>query len=233
MKLFDIFKQKKQSEDSVYAKTDFTEKHKKTVAKTEVGEKSVLGSADFTKRFPKIRLYYVGIEKFTRYGSSEVLIGKTFGISSPFNVPYGMTLDEACKVVSYLSEKVERENNLEPASEKSVALVSKLLCDYGFERIEGYEHGHSHSVAEYVPMKKITVSPAVDGKTIHSEIRGVTDLFTVGGDFKLFVRSDLQPRYFDWFTSWVTEEQIKDIYNRIGATSLLPQNKKEDNSNQR
>ncbi len=158
----------------------------------------------------KIRLIYISLEKFNQYGTGEEKIGQTLGISNPFKLPKGMSLTDACRLVSYLSEKVEQENNLEPACEKSVAMVSHLLPQYGFEKIEAHTHGHFHSVAEYCVHRKIT--------TIFSKkLDGVTDLMSVGGDFELFKKCDLHDRYFDWFFEGVTKEEAEQICQKASS----------------
>ncbi|MBO5910464.1 MAG: hypothetical protein J6Q15_03035 [Clostridia bacterium] len=160
----------------------------------------------FSDYLRHIRLIYVYFEKFTRHDGTRAL-GITYGISSPFKLPDGMNIEDACKVVSYLSEKVEAENNLIPASENSVAMVSNILKDYGFSKIEGYPHGHCHMVQEYSYGSKLVGQKA--------SINGVVDLFSVGGDFGLFKKSDLYDRYFNWFTESVTKEEINEIYKNI------------------
>ena len=80
------------------------------------------------RSYDKIRLYYISLEEFKRTGDIlTTRIGQTFGISSPFKIPEGMTLEDACKVISYLSLLIEKKHNLEPASQKSVAMVSNIL----------------------------------------------------------------------------------------------------------
>lgn len=156
----------------------------------------------------RIRLIYVYFEAFNRYGTGQKFIGKTYGVSSPFTLPQGMTMDEACKVISFLSKKVETENDIEPASESSVAKVSEILEDYGFDRNEGHTHGHFHAVQECHPIGvKITDDL--------NHIEGVVDLFTVDGDFKLFKQSSLYNRYFDWFSEDVTKREVKKIFNKV------------------
>ena len=177
-------------------------------------EVSILASADFTKKIPnKIRLYYVSLEQFKRYGTNDSKIGQSFNVSSPFKIPHGVRLEDACKIVSYLSEKVEKERNIEPASSRSVARVSEILTDYGFERLPDYDHGYTHSVVDCSifgsPLRKIS-------KVAPEPIEGVVDLFTVGGDLKLFENSELFDRYFDWFSPNVTEKDVMDIYNLAG-----------------
>ena len=218
MGIFDYLKGKKKEKLPLIARVDLSDLKKQREENMELSDISILAKADYTKRIPTIRLYYVALEKFSRYGSDEIKIGQTYGISSPFRLPNEMSIEDACRVVSYLSEKVESENNLEPASEKSVAMVSKLLTTYGFEKVESKEKGYYHAVSDYKPFEKIRTNflPACE------EIKGVVDLFTVGGDFKVFKKSDLYDRYFDWFTEGITKQEVEDIYKKIRKDYLLP-----------
>ena len=119
----------------------------------------------------------------------------------------------------------ETEYNLEPASEKSVIMVSNILENYGFRKVEGEEKGHFHAVSSYVPFSKIkTAFPAGE------QIEGVVDLFTVGGNFRTFKKTDLHKRYFDWYSKGVTAEKIQDIYKDIRKEFLLPDDMVEDKS---
>lgn len=160
-----------------------------------------------------IRLYYIALNKFNRYGTNERKVGATYGISSPFKIPTGMTEEEAYKVISFLSEKVERENKLEPGSQKSVAMVSYILGNYGFERLDGFPKGYLHTTFDYSTNRKIKASSA--GKMC-KPIEGVKDLFTVDGDLDLFENCDLNNNYFEWFSEGVPERVVKTIYGRIG-----------------
>ena len=198
------------------ARVNLVELKKQREANARLGETSILAKADYTKRIPTIRLCYVAMEKFKRYGTEETKVGQTYGFSSPFRLPYEMTIEDACRVVSFLSEKVENENNIEPASEQSVAMVSKGLASFGFDRVESRPHGHIHTVSEYDPMRRIQSEALGCG-----EIDGVVDLFTIGGDFKVFKRSDLYDRYFDWFTEGVSQQEVFDIYKNIRREYLL------------
>ena len=210
MGLLDRIRKKKKEELPLIARVNLVELQKQREENMTLGDKSILAKADYTKRIPTIRLYYVAFNKFKRYGTGYTYIGQTYGISSPFRLPRDMSIEDACKVVSYLSEKVEKENDLEPASEKSVAMVSNELTKYGFERVESKEHGHYHAVAEYIPFTKIRASIPMS-----MEIDGVVDLFSVGGDFKMFKKSDLHDRYFNWFTAGISNDEVKDIYDQI------------------
>ena len=173
----------------------------------------------FSSYLRHIRLIYVYFEKFTRYGTTQKMLGKTYGVSSPFTLPKGMEIEDACKVVSFLSEKVENENNIEPASENSVAKVSQILTDYGFVKNEGYYHGHAHEVEE--PSVYL-----ISTRNFANPINGVVDLFTVGGDFELFRKSDLNDRYFNWFTEGVTKQEIEEIFKKVAINEDENQNLK-------
>lgn len=222
-KFFNFFKninKKEQEEDLPFiARVNLKELQEEREASLANREVSILASADFTKRIPKIRLYYIAVERYKEYGSNRQMLGKTYGISSPFYLPTGMSIEDACKVVSYLSEKIEREHNLEPASNGSVAAVSRILDKYGFEKKEGCPHGYSHTTSrDTLDILRLRREWALPG---NESIAGVTDLFTVGGDFDLFKRSDLYENYFDWFTEGVTEEEIYEIYRKIHKDYIL------------
>lgn len=200
-------KKKKEKNLPLIARVNLAEEMKKREENMQLGDVSILARADYTKRFPRIRLMYVRFEKFYRYYNEGYRIGTTLGVSSPFMIPKGMSLESACKVISYLSEKVEKENNIEPASEDSVALVSKLLEDYGFKKMDvDYTPGHYHSVSEPRSFSKINTS-------FDDPIESTYDLITVDGDNKLFKKSVLGTRYFDWFKEGFSKEDIIEVYN--------------------
>lgn len=154
-----------------------------------------------------IRLIYVAMEPFNRYGTSNKMLGTTLNISSPFTLPSGMNIDEACKIISYLSEMVESQKDIEPASNNSVAFVSEKLEEYGFTKLPATrgEYGYSHTISRYYNTRRI----------FNIAKSGVLDLFTVGGDFDEFKNSDLHDRYFNWFTESVKQQEIRYIYERL------------------
>ena len=159
-----------------------------------------------------IRLCYIAFERF----QDMAKLGKTYEMYNPYKLPEGMSMEDACKVVSYLSKKVEYRKNIEPASRTSVQLVNNLLKDYGFNNIDSIKGTHLHSVEIYNPFRNI------DTESINcQELEGVTDLFTIGGEPSLFRKSKLNDRYFDWFTPNVSHQEIYDIYKKIGQSSIL------------
>ena len=155
----------------------------------------------------KIRLIYVAIEKYNSRFDLKDKLGTIYNSSSPFKIPEGMTMQEAYKVISYISELVERTYNKEPASSDSVALTSYTLGNYGFEKIDGYQKGYSHSTEEYTGRGKVIRE---------TTIPATMDLYTVGGDFSQFKKSNLYSKYFNWFTENVSIEEVQAIYDRLG-----------------
>ena len=160
----------------------------------------------------KIRLVYFSVEKYTDHDDYPRL-SQGFGMSSAYILPENMTVENACKVVSYLSELVEQKHKLEPASPRSVSLVDNELEHYGFVRIKDGWSGWIHGSCFYTS-RAIELSPTL--QRVYNQGNGAVDLFTVGGDLKLFKRTNLYNRYFEWFTSGITKDEIKDIYNQIG-----------------
>ncbi len=207
---------KKEKELPLIARTNLDELKKQREKNLRDRETSILGAGNYAKKIPTLRLCYVAIEKFPRYGTNEISIGQTYGISSPFELPKNMSLEDACKVVSYLSDKVKKENNLEPTCEKSVIMVSKILEDYGFKKVENANKGHYHVISQYTPFQRIkTNSPMCD------KIEGVVDLFTVDCDFKMFKKTDMYKRYFNWYSEGISKQDIADIYKSIRKEYLL------------
>ena len=168
------------------------------------------------KNIQAIRLFYVAMEKFKSYSTNEMCVGHTYGISSPFILPENITLEEASKVVSYITEKIEKENNMLTCSEKTVALVSGELEKYGFQIVDGCEKGHFHAVDSFDLFRRIR-----SALPVCQRIAGVVDLFTVSGDVRIFERSDLNFRYFDWYTPKVSRQEVEGIYKRIGKEHIL------------
>jgi len=160
----------------------------------------------YDNNFRKIRLVYVAIEKFDSY-IGEKKIGKTYNASSVFAIPDHLDVEKTCKLVSYLSDKIERIHKLEPCSSQSVARVSEELSKYGFKKVEGYDPIGYHATSIYMPIIKLDIG---HGK----EIEGCVDLFTINGDPRLFRRCNLKNRYFDWYTENIKENEILKIIRK-------------------
>lgn len=161
-----------------------------------------------------LRLVYVEFVPYIDRYHDTLMCGARYATSSAFELPKNMTMEQACKVVSYLSEKVEKENNLEPASDDSVRAVSHILEDYGFIRDKNIAPFYAHLTANKNYIRKPTMQK--------TGIQGVADLITYGGDSGCFKRSDIYPRYFNWFVPGVKKSEIDTIYKDL---DVKPSNK--------
>lgn len=161
-----------------------------------------------------LRLVYVEFVPYIDRYHDTLRCGAFYVTSSAFELPKNMTMEQACKVVSYLSELVEKENNLDPASNQSVRAVSHVLEDYGFVRDENIAPVYVHFTANKNYIRKPTMQK--------TGIQGVADLITYGGDSGCFKRSDIYPRYFNWFVPGVKKSEIDTIYKDL---DVKPSNK--------
>lgn len=163
----------------------------------------------FDGSIKQIRMVYSAFSVYNGYARGTFL-GETCFWSQQFNLPKGMSLNDACKIISYLSEKVEKENLIDEASLESVKQVSGILQNYGFTPVLGTQDKYLHGHGE-LPIFKI--------KSLCKKVDGVVDLITYGGE-KKFKRSDLHSRYFEWFTKDVKEKEIQQIYD--SSNTVLP-----------
>lgn len=147
------------------------------------------------------RLYFIDYHR----------IGESYGMRRPDNVgvinwpfkpfmlPDGMSRDDAFKVLSYLTDFIEKEANLEPCSYKSVETLDKVidLERLGFKRLD---------------------------MNLDNDSTEVIDLFTIKGRILLFKQSKQYQKYFEWYTEGITFNQVKNIYNKCGIEfyDLIP-----------
>ena len=64
-----------------------------------------------------IRLMYINMRPY--YNIDQVSLAKHFIVTSPLILPEGMNLEEACKFISYLTDKAEKENNGKKEAQKT------------------------------------------------------------------------------------------------------------------
>jgi len=191
---------KKMEELPLIARVNLSERMAERDAEGYNREKSILASI---KR-NYIRLVYINMQKYNSRMDGQNKIGTTWATSGTFLLPVKMSIEEASKIVSYVSEKVEKEYNLEPASIKSVEKTAEELQKYGF-KLDDKEFCRFHQTEEEHFGRIYTNLPK---ETYY------VDLFTVGGDFKLFKRTKEYDRYFEWFTEGVTKEEVEDICSK-------------------
>ena len=154
-----------------------------------------------------IRLIYIAVESYNSYDSNRK-VGITAHVSTPFALPVGMSLSDACKLISYLSSKVEQEQGIAEASMESVKAVESILPDYKFVSFKGFgDEPYCHATM-------LDNSWEIKIDSIGKELPYVADLITYCG--KDFLRTNISKRYFNWYTENVTKEEIEAIYLRMG-----------------
>ena len=134
------------------------------------------------------RLHFINYHRIDEYdGNKDNNIGVIDWPCKPFELPNGMSREDAFKVLSYLTDFIEERNDIEPCSLKSVLTLDKAidLERFGFSRVE------------------------------ESDDSKVLDLFTVTGRLLLFKRSELYKKYFNWYKEGVTLEEVHSIYDKL------------------
>ncbi len=153
-----------------------------------------------------IRLVY--IDCGTYFNDNAILgFSSTTFVSNPFQAPEDMNFEDACKLVSALTNKIEKEENIKKNSRNCVLQVSKLLEKYNFKKLNstdfGYKNGDSHMYGGYLPLytlRQISIP----------EVEVVVDFFTIGKSDNAFHRTKMSRRYFDWYVKDATLDQAKD-----------------------
>lgn len=156
------------------------------------------------------RLYFIDYHRIgENYGMNRPNnIGIINWPFKPFMLPDGMSRDDAFRVLSYLTDFIEKEAKLEPCSYKSVAALDKVidLERLGFKRLD---------------------------MNLDDDSTEVIDLFTIKGRVLLFKQSKQYQKYFEWYTEGVTLKNVKEIYSKCGIEfyDLVPVNKVENDNN--
>lgn len=129
------------------------------------------------------RLYYVN---YHRIGLSYGGIGVIDWAFDPFTLPEGMTREEAFKVLSYLTDFIEKREDIEPGSFTSVKVLDSVLEleRFGFKKVK------------------------------EDDKNKIIDLFTVDGRVLLFKQSSMYQRYFEWYSEGVSREEVEAIYDK-------------------
>lgn len=117
----------------------------------------------------------------------------------PFMLPEGMSREDSFKVLSYLTDFIEKDSNLEACSYKSVEALNRVLD------------------LERLGFKKVNIK-------LEDNSDDVIDLFTIRGRILLFKQSKYYKKYFEWYTEGITLEEIKKIYKKcnIDFYDLVP-----------
>ena len=136
------------------------------------------------------RLYYINYHRIGMLGHSDNRsnIGLINWPCKPFMLPNGMSREEGFKVLSYLTDFIEKRDDVELGSLTSVRTLDSVLSNerFGFKRVEEIDEDK------------------------------ILNLFTIDGRALLFKRSELYKKYFEWYTENVTKEEVEEIYSKIG-----------------
>ncbi len=133
------------------------------------------------------RLYFVNYHRIGEsYGRQDNNVGMINWPCKPFMLPEGMSREEGFKVLSYLTDFIEKRDDTEPCSLKSVRTLDGILDleRFGFKRV------------------------------MEDDENKILNLFTVSGRLLLFKRSKLYPKYFEWYVENVTLEEVTNIYTK-------------------
>ena len=135
------------------------------------------------------RLYYVDYHRINEYnGCEQNNIGMIDYPLKPFKFPEGMSREDGFKVLSYLTDDIEKQPDVGPYSLKSVRTLDKVLDleRFGFTRVEEKDEDK------------------------------ILNLFTVTGRLLLFQKSKLYSKYFEWYTEGVSRREVQKIYANLG-----------------
>lgn len=113
---------------------------------------------------------------------------ESHAVFEPFMLPEGMTRDDGMKVLSYLTDFIEKKANIQQGTLKSVIFLENALNleRFGFKRTEVKNNDE------------------------------IVDLFTIQGRTKRFKLSEHYFKYFNWYKENVNKEEVINIYKNIG-----------------
>lgn len=148
------------------------------------------------------RLYYVDYHRIGQgYGMKNNNIGIINWNFEPFMFPNGMTREEGFKILSYFTDVIEKREDIDAGSFKSVKILDEniALGRIGFTKVK------------------------------ENDENKILNLFTVSGRVLLFKKSDLYQKYFEWYSENVTLNEVKEIYAKYNMEFkdvLFPEDKK-------
>ena len=133
------------------------------------------------------RLHYINYHNISN-GGERGIIDWSY---KPFELPKDMTREEGFKVLSYLTDFIEKRDGVDEASWKSVGILDSVIDieRFGFNRT--------------------MITPSEEE---------IIDLFSVGGRIKRFKNSKYYNKYFNWYTPNITKEEVERIYQNCGCT---------------
>ena len=166
-----------------------------------------------------LRLVYVAIDRF-KDDRGYPMVNHAMGVGCAYDMPKGMTKEQAYLVVSYLLENVCKNKN-DLFTYDNMKKVNTLLRKYNFVEKDEYWNG-------YISGASLFYSTSIEFPMSYRQFfnRGATlnNLVFIGGDKDLIKWSFINDKKFDWFTPNVTKEQVDNIYkNELQLLSILIQ----------
>jgi len=133
---------------------------------------------------PYYRLHYM--HYYRPFGVGIVECSLSY---DPFLLPDRMDKKDAFKVLSYLTDFIEKRYDVSEGCLKSVRTLNEILKlrRFGFE------------VLKFRPDED-----------------EVIDLFAIEGRIKVFLNSKYYSKYFNWYTPNVSKEEVEEIYRKCG-----------------
>lgn len=157
--------------------------------KIKLSDSCLSNSRDFEFNNDKemYRLYFVYCYTIGNGYSNNV--GITEWPFMPFKLPSKMTMEEAFKILSYLTDFIEKNLKLEANSYESVKKLDDIL---NLERL-GFT--------------KLNIK-------IGRNSDNVINLFNISGRRIIFKKSRRYQKYFKWYTEGITFNEVRDIYSK-------------------
>ncbi len=217
MGLFNLKKSKKEKKLPLVARVDLAKIHKERTENYELRDVSILARKDYTESLKnKIRLCYVDVDLLNMYGFEKPVLEINYAATCVYKLPDGMTIEDANRVVSYVTRLNNSKYSIVPSTESSMQFAGASLQEFGFKKESKHEadYNHAHVFCEYdSELPDFTINT---NNVVKTDIEGVVDLMTIGGNQFLFMHSDLAPKAYPWFRMDSKFEDVKKIYDRIG-----------------
>ena len=134
----------------------------------------------------------------------------TYASSSPFTIPEGLNLKQACLIISCLTDYCKNAGKVNSLGSTTPA-VSYMLEDWGFKKVENaddYKFYCHANLKDHIPFKAKNLT--TDYENYSNE--GIVDLITCDCGNLILKRCSIKDYYFNWYTPNVSEEDIQAIY---------------------
>ena len=166
----------------------------------------------FTNR--KVRFVFVSFDFFTDKNRNKKL-SKIISISKAYEIPEQLTSQEAITFASALYNGTQRSHLSD--FQRTFKLCNELE-HYGFKDTQTFNPTCSSIISKSRPMSLIKKGLLEDDT--YSPLEGVTDLFIVSGNEKIFDKSSYAKYYLDWQERTISINKMKDIFAKLEGDFL-------------